>query len=99
MNNLRKRINKFYKYYSIDNIKLTRADMLNADVLMTAYENMWLHMDEDGPDLTDDECAWLTALYGDLGDYISGPEDAVYRWWSADTGEVARNLWNVIVIA
>ena len=75
MKNLRQRINKFYKDYSINNIKLTRTDMYNKNTLMNVYEDMWVNMDEDGAPLTSDECDWLTALYGDLGDYIDNMGD------------------------
>lgn len=96
MKNLKYRINKFYKYYSINNIKLSRADMHDKDTLMNVYENMWLNMDEDGPDLTDDECAWLTNLYGDLGDYIADMHTLKYKWQSLTMGNIVCTFGEVI---
>lgn len=77
MKPLRPRINHFFRYYDLSTFghsDFTRADMCDRDALMTAYEAIWLTLEEfDG---TKREHKWLTDLYGDLGDYIA---DECYR--------------------
>jgi hypothetical protein len=72
--NLLKNINKFYKHYDLehqfDTITMTKADMHDHDALMTAYESIWLTMDQY--DIEDKEYRWLSKLYCELGDYING---------------------------
>ena len=74
MKNLRNRINKFYRMYDLTTRevrKMTIDDMTDRDALMTAYEAIWLTMDEYlMDDLPWNEYEWMKDLYGDLGDYI-----------------------------
>ena len=73
MKTLRKNINKFYKHYDIANIgfsiSLTKGDMYDHDTLMNVYSDLWEAIDYyEHEDKT--ICQWLTALYGELGDYL-----------------------------
>ena len=70
---LLRNINKFYKHYDLehpfDTITMTKNDMYDHDALMTAYESMWLTIEQyDG---TEKEYQWLLNLYGELGYYIT----------------------------
>lgn len=69
---LRKNINKFYKHYDLehpfDTITITKDDMYDHNALMTAYESLWLTMEQY--DNESAEYQWMTNLYGELGDYI-----------------------------
>ena len=76
MKNLRSRINIFFSDYDLttaDTRKMSRADMNDNDALMTAYESVWLTMEHY--DRSEPEYAWLSALYADLGDYITYGDD------------------------
>ena len=99
MKNLRNLINQFYKHYCPANTKLSRADMHSHTALMTAYEDMWLAMDECGDMLTAKEYSWLLALYNELGDYIAEMPAPVYRWHSATMGNIVQTFGEVITQA
>lgn len=71
---LLKNINKFYKHYDLehtDTLTMSRSDMYNHDALMSAYESLWLTIDQYDTDAP--EYQWLVDLYAELGDYISHP--------------------------
>ena len=71
MKKFRHKLNKFYKVYDItfSNTRLTKADMYDHNALMSAYEALWMSMEcyEDNSA----EYQWMSALYAELGDYIS----------------------------
>lgn len=73
-NKLRKNINKFYQHYNLerpfDTTTLTKDDMYDHDVLMTAYEAIGFTMEQY--DNVDENYVWLSRLYSDLGDYLDG---------------------------
>lgn len=93
MKNLRNRINHFYSCYDLttaETRKMSRADMGDHDALMTAYESIYLTMEEyEG---SERGYAWLSDLYGDLGDYISDGNNAE----SATAGNGIATVFGVL---
>jgi hypothetical protein len=104
MKKLMRNINRFYKYYDqvhpFDNIKLTKVDMYNHDILMSVYEDIWVTMDYH-EDTTSAEYKWILNLYGELGDYLA---TTPYKWQSqtmgnivCTLGEVVRQAWGSLI--
>ena len=80
MKKLLKNINLYYKKYDLAHpfteIKLTKADMHDHETLMSVYENIWETLEyyevrANSFNQNLDTYKWLTALYGELGDYIT----------------------------
>ena len=69
MTTLRNKLNKFHKEYDLTfrSTHMTKADMHDHDALMSAYEQIWETMEY----CCDDDHEWLSALYNELGDYIT----------------------------
>ena len=104
MKNLQTRINYFIKHYALDLRKVSKSDMRNINTMMGVFESLWLTVNECGDMLTTSEYQWISALYGDLGDYIAAMPEPVYRWQSAvmgnivtTFGEVLRQMWDSLI--
>jgi hypothetical protein len=95
MNKLRRNINNFYKTYG-ENDRFTKSDMYNLDALMSAYESLWFALDENGDIMTIEEYQWVSALYGELGDYIAELPEPTYHWQSMTMGNIVESFAEVI---
>ena len=96
MHNIYRRIKNVYP--------ITKSDMYNHSALMSAYEYVWTTLEEYGDTMSIDEYATMSALYGDLGDYIAELPQPKYHWQSATMGnivpafgDVLRQAWDGLI--